>query len=366
LETKDEIIARLEQENLLLRASLETMNSGDTLNVDWLQKIFDSLPNPLFIKDENHCFVSLNQKFLEMLSLNSEDLFGKSDYDFFPKEQADIFWEKDSEVLKTGKSNFNEEKITTGSETRTLLTSKVRIKDVRNKSYVLGTITDITERKKEQILRENQFKEIEIQKEKIEVLLKEVHHRVKNNLQIVSSLLSLQKNRFEDEKVKDVFFDCQNRIFAIAKVHDVLYRDSGLLKVNFETYITSLLKNIDLAFNQKNKIKFTINVTGSGMVLDDVIPLGLVINELVTNSVKHAGRDNEELEIYIELSEEDGVFTLKLGDNGIGILTESAKGPNHIGVELIEIFCDQLEATLKIVDKELGLHYEMSFQSSLP
>ena len=116
----------LERENAQLK--LEILQKSIRIEKDekWSQSIIDSLPNPLFIKDDKHLWVACNNAFCDLINLSREEMFGKSDYDFFDKKQADVFWEKDSEVLITANINWNEEELTINGKTNKLLTSYIK------------------------------------------------------------------------------------------------------------------------------------------------------------------------------------------------------------------------------------------------
>lgn len=217
-------ISALQKENAKLKLELLKNSVRVEKEVKWSQTIIDSLPNPLFIKNNKHLFMACNDAFCDLINLTKEEMFGKTDADFFDAKQAAIFYEKDTEVLATGKVNWNEEELTIDGKVNKLLTSKVRIEDANNNFYLLGLITDITDNKNQQIVLQKKNDEIEEQKKNIETLLKEVHHRVKNNFQIISSLLNIQMNQFDNPELRSAFQSSKNRIISMSRVHESLYR----------------------------------------------------------------------------------------------------------------------------------------------
>lgn len=355
-------IVELENENSTLKKELLALRNLEIVDLKWSEKIIDTLPNPLFIKDENHIYVQVNQAFADFSKAEKREMIGKTDHHFFPKNEAEIFWEKDSKVLADGITNWNEEEITIKNNKFILLTSKARVFDTTGAAYVLGVITDISENKRQEVQLREKKEKIEEQKRNIQILLKEVHHRVKNNLQIVSSLLNMQMTKFEEAEAKNAFLDCKNRIMAMAEIHDVLYREETLTEIDFGGYLSSLISNISVAFKSVDRIKFKINVHNIRLGIDTVIPLGLLVNEIVTNSVKHGIKKQKVLEIYIKIALKKDKVLLSVGDNGVGMSFTKIVDSKGLGMELIGIFCEQLNAKYKLLEKKNGVHYKVSFK----
>ncbi len=166
-----------------------------------------------------------------------------------------------------------------------------------------GIIRDITDRKNDQIHLENSLMEKE-------VLLREIHHRVKNNLQIISSLLSLQSRHLTENNFREFFVKSQNRVKSIALVHEMLYKSENISKVNFKNYIDELSGYIAESYNAEN---IKINVYAENIYLDTdiTINLGLIINEIIANSVKHAFNGSKDGIITIELNKQDNLYSFK-------------------------------------------------------
>ncbi len=184
-----------------------------------------------------------------------------------------------------------------------------------------------------------------------EILLKEIHHRVKNNLQVISSLLYLQSNKLDGKAQKEIFSESQNRIKSMALVHEKLYKSNDLAGIELQDYIHSLvnylLRSYDVGYN---KIRQEINVDNIFLSIDKSIPFGLIINELVTNSLKYAfvGRDEGLLRINIKRIS-DGVIFLSVFDDGIGIPANfDIKSSNSLGLRLVQTLVTQLEGTFRL------------------
>ena len=183
-----------------------------------------------------------------------------------------------------------------------------------------------------------------------EVLLQEVHHRVKNNLQIISSLLSIQSKQIQDPATLEVFTESQNRVKSMALVHEKLYQSDDLAKVDFADYIQSLSAALFRSYNFKLKtIALKLQVSPVFLNVDTAIPCGLILNELVSNSLKHGFPNNTPGEILIRLdANADQSFSLSVQDNGVGFPQAVAKTSKSIGLQLISGLTKQLHGALEM------------------
>jgi two-component sensor histidine kinase/CBS domain-containing protein len=184
-----------------------------------------------------------------------------------------------------------------------------------------------------------------------EVLLKEIHHRVKNNLQVISSVLRLQSDYIKDDRVLTLFKDSQNRIRSMALIHEKLHQSNNLLKINFDEYIRDLADNL-LRSYAANSQSATLSTEAIDVWLniDTAIPCGLIINELVSNALKHAfPAPKLENQIFIKLSPmDDNRYTLAVQDNGIGFPPDvDFRNTESLGLELVCIFTEQLEGEIE-------------------
>jgi PAS domain S-box-containing protein len=184
-----------------------------------------------------------------------------------------------------------------------------------------------------------------------EVLIREIHHRVKNNMQIIISLLSLQSMYLDDDRINDVFMECQNRVTSMGMIHESLYQSKDLSSINFLEYIKKLIQGLFTSYGiNTNKIKYKINVEDISLSIDTAIPLGLLLNEIISNSLKHAFPNNREGVVYIDFHREnDHKFKLIVGDNGVGFDKEiDLKHIPTLGLNLINTLVNQLEGTIKL------------------
>jgi PAS domain S-box-containing protein len=211
-------------------------------------------------------------------------------------------------------------------------------------------ITDITARKtaEAQIRRSLQEKEL---------LLKEVHHRVKNNLHIISNLLDLQSDQITDKRLLEVFTDSQNRIQAMALVHEQLYQAEDFGKVEFGDYIYRLVNNLMFSYGDRtHSVHPVVKAEPTLINIETAIPCGLLLNELVTNSFKHAFPDGEGGEVHIQLYRDaNQLLNLKIWDNGIGMPPELEwQNSTSLGLKLVKILAKQLKAVISFDRLEAG------------
>ena len=206
-------------------------------------------------------------------------------------------------------------------------------------------------------------KQIEINLKEKELLVKEVHHRVKNNFQIVSSLLELQSKGLEDKKAIELVNDGKVRIKSMALIHQKLYQNENGL-IDFEEYVFNLVNELATIYAPEKKIGVKIIVNNIFFDVDTAIPLGLIINELITNAYKHAFLDNEgDLKIEIRRETEED-FVLEVVDNGIGISNEDKiKDSKSIGLYLVNRLTKQLQGKLTFKN-ENGAHYKIVFKDA--
>ena len=237
-------------------------------------------------------------------------------------------------------------------------------------TFIFGLLLYLSSRKRLKLsnshkktleIQNEELKRTLISKEEKETLLKEVHHRVKNNLQIINSLIRLQSHYMSPTNYKSKLVDIENRIRSMALVHEKLYKSGNLSKLDSEKYIIDLAKNILTAFEFKEDIKFEFNIQKLQLSIDTLIPLGLVINEIISNSIKYAFNGLSGGIIKISLSQKDNI-ELNISDNGIGAdLTFNELSRDSLGMELIETLCEQLNGEFNL-DTEKGFNYHFRFK----
>jgi two-component sensor histidine kinase len=195
-----------------------------------------------------------------------------------------------------------------------------------------------------------------------EVLISEIHHRVKNNLAVISSLIDLQRIDSDDPKLIDSLQTTQNRIQSIAGVHELLYHSDTLSEVPFEEYLNKLMKkHLDVYDNGESHINVNIDSQINSLNINQALPLGILMSELVTNSFKHAFNDNEEGEIKINISGDQDIIRVYYSDNGPGFKKESFETSTGLGVTIIRTLLGQLHAEYEL-DSENGFKLRFTFK----
>ncbi len=200
-----------------------------------------------------------------------------------------------------------------------------------------------------------------------ETLLKEIHHRVKNNLQIISSLLNLQANRTNDDGLKKIMNEARNRINSMALIHQKIYQSGNLSSVDFQAYVEQMVQSIDSNFNnEKKNITHIIRTNNIALDIDTSIPLGLIINELLTNSYKYAFINSDEGSIMIELKEKNAdELELHVSDNGDGLPDNfDVSVLNSLGLKLVKGLAKQIKGTVRF-ENEKGTHCFIDFKKPL-
>lgn len=211
--------------------------------------------------------------------------------------------------------------------------------------------------------------ELQTQLEQKNMLLKEVHHRVKNNLQTVSSLLSIQSRGVDDENTKKLLKNSQRRVLTMAMIHEMLYKkDEHVEHVPLAPYLQELSESLIASSNAKNTldIDLELDIPDINLKVDTIISLGLIVNEIITNSIKYAFTPEEKAVIYLKLEQNDQYsYQLAIGDNGVGFSKEKSDKPsNSMGLKLIDSLARQIKGEIKksFNLEENGTHYTLTFK----
>lgn len=323
-----------------------------------IKSIFENSSNVIiWTLDSKFNVSSLNSEFSRMFN----DRIGES------IQVGDNFFSKISDNLKPYKPHLikemeglytkaqegvsqNFESIIYSSDGKQLIyatfLSPIKIKG-KNKFDLACLAVDLTDKK------EKELKLRKLLSEK-EILLKEVHHRVKNNLQVISSILNLQSSYVKDQKTLDILRESQNRIKAMSFIHESLYRSDDFSFVNFSSYINSLSSNLVQTYIIKHgNVNLELDLGDVNLSLDQAIPCGLIINELVSNSIKYAFPANRQGKISIELIKEKDKIYLKVSDNGIGLPDNiNVENTDTLGLQLVYILVSQLDGDIKVINKK--------------
>jgi two-component sensor histidine kinase len=219
-----------------------------------------------------------------------------------------------------------------------------------------GILFDISDRKRAEA-------DLQVSIKEKELLLKELHHRVKNNLQIISSIFSLQSQHVDNPEIRSILRESQNRIISIALIHEKLYQSDTIANLNLAEYIETLAINLFTSYGISSKdIRLNLNVCDVYLNIDTAIPCGLIINELVSNCLKHAFLDRASGEVSITLSVlSEGVLNLKVHDNGIGIPENlDIKKVSSLGLSLVDALVFQIKGELSMSNQN-GAVFQIIF-----
>jgi len=342
-------ILQLESENEDLRADNKRLVLAEEAlqaEEEKFRNLFNNANDAIFLHELTEDGIS--GKFIEVNSVASQILGYSHDelLQMAPKDIEDLKLFTESDNLQDFKKK---DKITFETD---LISKEGHIIPVEINTHIfsldgerlsLSIARDITERKKME-------KELQISLEEKEMLLKEIHHRVKNNLMIISSLLSLQSRYIKDKQILDVFKDSQNRARSMALIHDKLYQSSHLKSIDIGEYIRALANDLFRTYStDSGRVELNFDIEEVMMDINTMIPLGLILNELLSNCLKHAFPDGQSGKIDIGFHQDGHNYSLTVADNGIGFPPElDYKHTESLGLRLVNILADQIEGEMKL------------------
>jgi PAS domain S-box-containing protein len=319
--------------------------------------LFETDPDYTLLIGTDGIIQDVNKATSDITGLSREELIGKHfiELELAIPEDIPVYVENITQILKgeqikTFESQFMDKngKIRWGFITLTPI-----IKD-KSISSIMAIISDFTDRK----VAENQLKTIIKEKE---VLLREIHHRVKNNMQIISSLLNLQTQHVEGKETINVLKESQGRVKSLAMIHEKLYQSPTFTDINFKEYIRKLVSDIFYSYGiTTGTIESVLNIEDININIDTAIPLGLIINELITNSVKYAfPKCKGKITLKLKSSQEQ--MELTITDDGIGIPKDiDIENTETLGLQLVKNLINQLDGTLKL-NTDKGTEFKITF-----
>ncbi len=292
----------------------------------------------------------------EITGYDPKELIGENCYDYIHPDDFNTVEKWHKKILEENNTSAAEYRYRCKNGEYIWLETKAKKigPDLESKEpTVLSVSRDISERKAfEEKLKANL-------REK-EILLNEIHHRVKNNLQIISSLLNLQAGRINAPEAKEGFQKSVDRIRTLALIHEKLYKSDNLAEIKFVEYAKSLARGLFLAYHSPDsQISLVVEGGDARLGIDKAIPCGLLINELVTNSLKYAFPNRKKGTIRIAFEDLEDSYTLIVADDGVG-LPPDFPSSETMGSRLLRALTDQLEGEMKI-DRENGTKFVISF-----
>ena len=321
--------------------------------------LLSTIPAFVYFKDRNGNYIAANKAFADKTGTPVDEIAGKTDYDFFQKAQADAHRAYDHEVMESGEPKYDIEELVTGADGGFAWTSTSKTPFFGSGGDVIGMVgmtLDITERKK----AEDQIKAALKEKE---VMLREIHHRVKNNLQVVSSLLNMQARNATDEVTIGILSEARDRITTMSLIHSQLYEGSDLAEIDMKKFVDRLLGQLQSYQVGDTRITRVVRVDDYPFPISVAVPVGLIINELLSNALKHAfeGKDEGTIEVSLTASE-DGRINLTVSDDGVGLPPGfDIDTSKTLGLRLVKILTeDQLQGTLEVTS-DCGATFKMEF-----
>ncbi|MEL7834502.1 PAS domain S-box protein [Fodinibius sp. Rm-B-1B1-1] len=326
-------------------------------NEEMFRQLFQNSPIPITLLDKRQEIRQVNEAFSDTFGYQTEEIEGLDlDQLIVPEEEKEEA-HSISNAIFDGKTTFNSGKrlAKDGSYVDVLIYGVPVI--VHGKTVaIFGTYVDITERKQAEEKVKKSLKEKE-------VLLAEIHHRVKNNLAVITGLLELQALNTSSDEAKDVLEISQMRVNSIALIHEKLYQNENLSEICLEQYLQELTDVILASMKpQESDIEVNLTIDPVELTINQAIPCGLILNEIITNSFKHAYPEKDEGTINIDVDRRDEDIYLSIVDDGIGIPQEiDLENPQSLGIKLIRTLSKQLNAEAEFSNANPGTKFALHF-----
>jgi PAS domain S-box-containing protein len=312
-----------------------------------------SSPDMVWLKDPDGVYLACNPVFERLYAAPEEKIVGRNDLDFVSPGLAAFFRENDLEAMKAGGPRVNEEWLTNAADGRRWLaeTIKTPVFDEGGQLLgVLGVARDITTRQ----ATEEKLRSALAEKD---ALLREIHHRVKNNLSVIISLIGLQADDVQDHATLRKLEDLQHRARAMALVHESLYRSTSLAEVDFGSYLRTLAAQVSTAVCTDATVGVEVEATDVRLHIEQAIPCGLMVSELLTNAFKYAFPGPASVgqatprQVRVEMTAERGVFTLTVADNGVGLPPGlDWQHTRSLGLQVVRVLGTQIGARVEMLE----------------
>lgn len=321
-----------------------------------LDSFFELSIDLMSISNEDGFFLRLSPSWSKLLGYSLEELYAKPFIEFVHPDDLEKTYGEINDLNDGGLTLSFENRYVCKDGTVVFLSWNAIINLTNGLIY--ATTRNITKQKESEKLLKSEITEKE-------TLLQEIHHRVKNNLQIIVSLLSLQSKMNDDnDALNRLYEDSINRIKSMASLHELFYQSLNTERIDFNEYCNKLLTDLLLSFKGvEHKVVTKLQVDDIFLNLDTAVPLGLMINEIITNAFKHGVKDQEKGRIYITIEKKDDGYVMHIGDNGPGFFNGSGfELGETMGMLLLQNLADQIDGELTLLTKEKGVHYKFEFK----
>lgn len=327
-------------------------------NEELFRQLFQNAPIAITLMDKRQEVISVNSAFEETFGYETHEIKGLDiDKLIVPEEEGEAAKNISSKIFKGDTAFHVGPRLTKNGETVDVLIYGVPVEIDGKIIAIFGIYVDITDRKHAEEKVKKSLKEKE-------VLLAEIHHRVKNNLAVITGLLELQSYKTESKDATDALKASQMRVNSIALIHEKLYQNENLSEISFDTYLRELTDVVVASLQTETMdISISINSDPVKLTIGQAIPCGLILNELITNAYKHAFKNQDKGNIQIDIINDEGNITLMVKDNGVGISEEiSLENPDSLGVQLIRTLSIQLEGDAEFSHSETGTEFTLQFE----
>jgi PAS domain S-box-containing protein len=309
------------------------------------RSVFEGANDAIFLMDGDR-FIECNRQTSGIFGRSLEEILGKSLIEFSPANQPDGRPSGGNAQERIGLALGGQPQVfdwVLSKPDGSLCDAEVSLNrvDIGSRKLLQAVVRDVTARKRAE-------RQLQASLQEKEILLKEIHHRVKNNLQVITSLLNLQSTRLDDEKMKDIFLDTQNRIRSMALIHEILLFSHFFGSVDLLDYCNRLTHRLTTAYRGRN-VELDVQGEHINLSLDQAIPCGLILNELVSDAFKHASPGGRPSKIVIRIAITGGLCGITLSDDRGGIGEGPASSEDSsLGMELVSILVNQLEGKLTV------------------
>lgn len=335
------------------------------------RQLADAMPQIVWQAQPDGRIDSFNRRWYELTGLAASTKPERKWLSTLHGDDRKLFLRQWLRSVRTGEPFDMEMRIGQGTGYRWYLTRAIPIREQRGQVVRwFGTTTDIHERK---LAEENLESAVERRTEDLrrtlrekDVLFQEVHHRVKNNLQIINSLLRMQGETVKESPAQTALNEARERVYSMALIHERLYSDRRMDELDFGQYVRALVDSLVHSYSQSENIKATVDSTPVTLELDQAIPCGLILNELVTNSLKYAFPEGRSGTVAVSLKQgKSNVITLTVADDGVGLPPEfDPERCDSLGMSIVSALAKQLSGTFGFESRG-GAHFSVSFELAI-
>jgi PAS domain S-box-containing protein len=325
-----------------------------------LEQLADNAWSATWIRDKNGTFIFSNEKYKELFDVTAKKVTNETIDDIFDKDKAEEIRARDKQVLESGDPTVFKQTVDVNGEKKVYKVNLFPLYGIPGMEDIVGGVAmDITSEKNSRAIIEQSLEEKE-------TLLMEIHHRVKNNLAVVSGMMQLQALKETNEEVQEKLFESTGRIKTMATIHELLYKSSSFTDLRFDENIEKLITGITDTFHVSIDLEMSYNMDEVELNINQAIPCSLIVNEVVTNVLKHAYDDGDSGVLDVTLKEYDHTIELRIKDDGKGLPDdfEDSKHDGSLGLELIATLTEQLKGEYDYRSLDRGAEFILTFKKA--